>query len=151
MKHSARTNQLLALIATAVLVGSGVAATTWLLRDDGHAAAEDCAVVAELVDHWSTAEADEAAPGIGDQAAAMSDRTRAAANRVTNPELQRSLNSWADGFALLDDIRRDTQGRSITAQWSAEDLQGIDRADELIYGTAEDVAQQCPEVFAAGE
>ncbi|QUR66005.1 hypothetical protein [Mycobacterium spongiae] len=145
---------LFVLIAT-VFVVCGAAATVVIVRQntDTNPPAEDCAIVERLAQDWKVrAAANTATTGSEERDpssvfhrwSVMSDKARAGADAVSTPALRQDLNKWADGFALFAQLQRDAIQQPFEVGWQPGELADLNEAGDLIYDTANDLRQMCP-------
>lgn len=126
---------LLALVAVVVCLATVTALVIW--NRESVASESDCQVVAELAHEWSeSAEQDQAG---GDPAAGLARKVRDATRAVDDPKLKDTLNTWADGF--------DTFAEALRTNTDSDPR--LVEAANLIYGTADELRQACPEAFPA--
>ncbi|MGV0834027.1 hypothetical protein [Mycolicibacterium thermoresistibile] len=128
---------------------SGAAVSLWWLHQDANTteSAEDCAVVEGLAREW--AEVEKAAQR-GDTPvgwSVMSDKATAAAESVSAPTIKGYLMAWADGFNLLAQIQSDEADAPIQGGLSSDEFERIRAAGDLIYVTADDLHDACPNAW----
>ncbi len=162
-------------LAAAVLIVCGVAATVWIMHytDESTAAPEDCAIVAEVFSQWQEVDAAEEPlygwandppgtvrpdpPEIDNESQAGIDRyltlsanTRKAADAVSTPALKEDINKWAEGFALVAQLRGNETNPNSVAEWSPEELAPYDQVGTLLYDTVPAMRQLCPDALPQG-
>lgn len=127
--------RLLALVAVVVCLATVTALVIW--NRESVASESDCQVVAELAREWSESAAQDQAGG--GPAAELARKVRDATRAVDDPKLKDTLNTWADGFDTFAEALRT----------NADSDPRLVEAADLIYGTADELRQACPEAFPA--
>ena len=154
-----------------VLVACGGAATMWIANNSAETVVppEDCARVAEIDSQWrDVAEAEGSAlavpPGTMipdspmnvdsragiDRYLTLSANARNAADSVVTPALKENLMKWADGFALVAQLKKSQMNPAPMAEWSPAELASVNEVGALLYDTVPALRQLCPNALPQG-